>query len=59
MDPRDDEALRQMAKMALTLFRSLIRDGAKEHEAVLVTTSIIAGFIQGANTEDDNKKKEK
>ena len=51
LDPSDFENennLAEIAKMGLTIYRALKRDGAEEYEAFTVTSAFFAGFAKGA-----------
>jgi hypothetical protein len=46
MEPSDQAAFRELAKMGLTIFRGLKEDGATDSEAMLVLTAMLAGMLQ-------------
>lgn len=54
-DPEDlygsAEALNNLAKMGLTVFRAVLRDGGSHYEAFSVTSAFFAGFSKASAEE--------
>jgi hypothetical protein len=55
INPEDfngEESLTQIAKMGLSIYRALKRDGASSEEAFTVTSAFFAGFAKGSASDD-------